>query len=73
MQRVRGEGLEQLSFAWAGSLAPGEPHYYRIHGTWFAIEYDCIQNEANHVHTVWRDFDHDFGGEAYRQHLREHH
>ena len=38
-------------------------------GARFLIEYDASQNEGNHIHTVWRDFDGDFG----RDLLREHH
>ncbi|HEX5050673.1 MAG TPA: DUF3500 domain-containing protein [Planctomycetota bacterium] len=70
---IRSHGLDELSFAWAGGRERGQGHYYRIHGVHFAIEYDCTQDDANHVHTVWRDFDHDFGGDALRQHLEEQH
>jgi hypothetical protein len=38
-------------------------------GPLFLIEYDTSQNDDNHIHTVWRDFDADFG----RDLLREHH
>ena len=53
-----------LHFAWAGSpgTGPGEPHYYRLHGPGFLVELDNTQNGANHVHSVWRDPDGDFGG-----------
>ena len=63
----------EISFAWAGSTEPGKGHYYRIHGKNFAIEYDCTQNDANHVHVCWRDFENDFGGDAFRRHLTEQH
>ena len=63
----------EISFAWAGSTKPGKGHYYRIHGKNFAIEYDCTQNDANHVHVCWRDFENDFGGDAFRRHLTEQH
>ncbi|MCA8953096.1 MAG: DUF3500 domain-containing protein [Planctomycetes bacterium] len=65
--------LDSVCFAWAGGRQRGQGHYYRIHGEHFAIEYDNTQNGANHVHTVWRDFDHDFGGELFERHLREQH
>ena len=57
------EGAEggELHFAWAGGVEPGQPHYYRIQGDGFVIEYDNTQNDANHIHTVWRDFQGDFG------------
>jgi hypothetical protein len=73
LARIRGAGLDELSFAWAGSTERGQGHYYRIHGERFAIEYDNTQNDANHVHTVWRDFERDFGGDPLRQHLEAQH
>ena len=74
LARIRTNDLDELSFAWAGAIedGPGQPHYYRIHGAHFAIEYDCTQDDANHVHTVWRDFDRDFGGDPLRDHLHQH-
>ena len=45
---------EQMYFAWAGSMQPGEGHYYRIQTPDFVFEYNNTQNNANHVHTVWR-------------------
>jgi hypothetical protein len=61
----------EVAFAWAGSLVRGQPHYYRIQGPSFLIEYDNSQDNANHVHTVWRDFDGDFGRDLVREHYRE--
>ena len=57
-----------LHFAWAGGLEPGQSHYYRIQGPGFLIEYDCTQDNANHIHTVWRDLNHDFGEDPLRAH-----
>lgn len=62
MDRIREAGLERVHFAWAGGAEPGDPHYYRIHGPTFLIEYDNTQNNANHIHTVWRDPLGDWGG-----------
>lgn len=45
-------------------------HYHRIQGPTFLVEYDNTQNEANHIHTVWRDFDGDFGRDLLREHYR---
>jgi hypothetical protein len=61
----------EVAFAWAGSTRPGEAHYYRIQGPSFLVEYDNTQNDANHIHTVWRDFDGDFGRDLLRQHYRD--
>ncbi len=62
-------GLDDISFAWAGSGEPGARHYYRIQGPTFLVEYDNAQNDANHIHSVWRDFDGDFGNDILREHL----
>jgi len=67
--KIEQDGFENISFAWAGSLEVGQPHYYRVQGPSFLIEYDNTQNDANHIHSVWRDFNEDFG----RDLLREHH
>ncbi len=73
--RVKQAGLEKIHFAWAGGGAPGQPHYYRIQGPTFVVEYDNTQNNANHIHTVWRDFQRDFGADPLADHYAhsEHH
>ena len=73
MERLRKAGLEKIYFAWAGSSESGQPHYYRIQGPTFLIEYDNIQNNANHIHSVWRDFHGDFGRDLLAAHYRESH
>ena len=70
LARIREAGLDRIRFAWMGGLARGEPHYYRIQGSTFLIEYDNTQNDANHVHAVWRDFDGDFGVDLLEEHYR---
>jgi len=69
-QRVVEQGLSTFRFAWAGSLAPGEAHYFRVHGPATLIEHDNTQNGANHVHAVWRDLAADFGRDALADHYR---
>jgi hypothetical protein len=59
--RVRRAGLKRIRFAWSGSLRPGEPHYYRLQGPTFLLEFDNSRNEGTHIHSVWRDFQRDFG------------
>src|SRR5687767_14142848 len=54
--RIEKAGWDRVTFAWAGTLARGARHYYRVQGPTFLIEYDNTQNNANHVHSVWRDF-----------------
>jgi hypothetical protein len=68
--RLDRAGFEKVRFAWAGGIEPGQPHYYRIHGPTLLIEYDDTQNDANHIHTVYRDLERDFGGDALRAHYR---
>ena len=68
LQAVRDGGLENIKFAWMGAAARGEPHYYRIQGPSFLIEYDNTQGNANHVHSVWRDFRGDFGRDLLAEH-----
>jgi hypothetical protein len=58
----------QIWFAWAGTVEKGGPHYYRVQAPGFLIEYDNTQNQANHIHTVWRDFDGDWGADLLKQH-----
>ncbi len=71
MERIHEAGLENLHFAWAGSTERGEGHYYRIHGPTVLIEYDNVQGGANHVHSVWRDPQNDFGDDLLRRHYEE--
>lgn len=61
-----------IYFAWIGSVEPGEAHYYRVQAPSFLIEYDNIQNSANHSHTVWRDYNGDFGRDIIGEHRRAH-
>jgi hypothetical protein len=73
MERLRKAGLEKLVFAWSGDLERGKRHYYRVQGPTFLIEYDNTQNDANHIHSVWRDFQGDFGRDLLREHLKTAH
>lgn len=66
--KIDSDGISNIHFAWAGSVEIGMPHYYRVQGPSFLIEYDNVQNEANHVHSVWRDFKDDFGRDSLREH-----
>jgi len=59
--RFEASSNETLSFGWAGSLMPNRPHYYRIQGETFLLEFDNSLNEGTHIHSVWRDFGGDFG------------
>jgi len=62
-----------LYFAWAGGTKRGEPLYYRIQTPAFVIELDKTQDNANHIHSVWRDFTNDWGGDLLALHYQAAH
>jgi hypothetical protein len=66
---IRKSGIDKVGFAWAGEAERGKKHYYRVQGPTFLIEYDNTQDDANHIHSVWRDFAGDFGRDVLREHL----
>jgi hypothetical protein len=70
MARIRKAGVEKIGFAWAGGTERGQKHYYRVQGPTFLVEYDNTQNDANHIHSVWREFDGDFGRDILREHIK---
>jgi hypothetical protein len=73
MDRIAGAGgVEELHFAWAGGTSIDQPHYFRIQGPATLIEFDNAEDNANHVHSVWRDPSNDFGADLLIQHHLEH-
>jgi hypothetical protein len=62
-----------IYFAWSGGVNRGDPHYYRVQTPSFLIELDDTQDNANHIHSVWRDFTGDFGDDLLQQHYRASH
>lgn len=73
MEALRKAGMEKIHFAWAGGPDRGQGHYYVVQGPTFLIEYDNTQNNANHIHSVWRDFNGDFGMDLLAMHYQESH
>jgi hypothetical protein len=71
-EAIRKAGKD-IYFAWAGGVERGQPHYYRVQTASFLIEYDDTQNNANHIHSVWRDFDGDFGLDLLKLHYQASH
>ena len=71
MARIKAAGMDKMRFAWLGETEKGKKHYYRVQGPTFLIEYDNTQNNGNHIHSVWRDFNGDFGRDILREHLKE--
>jgi hypothetical protein len=76
LERVQAAGLEQIHFSWAG-LETGKPYYYRLHGPKLLIEFDNSYppgqdtGPINHIHTVWRDTERDYGEDLLRKHYAE--
>lgn len=67
-ERLTSEAIDAIHFGWAGGVEPGDPHYYRLHAPRFLVEYDCVQRGANHIHSVWRDPQADFGRDVLARH-----
>ena len=61
-------GLDKTRFAWAGGRGEGSAFYYRIHGPRVLIELDNTQDDANHIHSLWRDPLNDFARDDLREH-----
>jgi hypothetical protein len=70
MDKIKQENYDEIRFGWAGSIELNNPHYYRIQGKSFLIEFDNPWNNANHIHTVWRDFEGDFGRDLIQEHYQ---
>ena len=73
LARVQRADYNTVHFAWAGPAERGSGHYYRVQGSRFVAEYDNTQNDANHIHSVWRDLVNDFGEDLLRAHYRNAH
>jgi hypothetical protein len=70
LAKIKAAGMDKIRFAWLGETDKGKKHYYSVQGPTFLIEYDNTQNNANHIHSVFRDFDGDFGRDLLRDHLK---
>ena len=70
LEALQKAGMDNLTFGWAGVMEVGGPHYYRIQGPTFLVEYDNTQNNNNHIPAVWRDFTGDFGRDLLREHYK---
>lgn len=62
-----------IYFAWSGGIRGSDPHYYRVQTPSFLIELDDTQDDANHIHSVWRDFSGDFGQDLLQHHYQVSH
>lgn len=57
---INAAGIDNVYFAWWGEGDLNQRHHYRVQGPTFVIEYNNTQNEANHVHSMWRNIGGDF-------------
>ena len=73
LRKIEDDGVNNIHFAWAGSEFPGQGHYYRIHGPSLFVEYDKTQDNADHIHSVWRDINGDFAAGLLQEHYQSHH
>ncbi len=71
---LHARGMDEVYFSWIGSYEPMKAHYYMIHSPDFMIEYDNVGflDNANHIHTIWRENGNDFGEDILKQHRLAH-
>lgn len=74
LAKLHARGMGEVYFAWIGSYEPMKAHYYVIHSPDFLIEYDNVGflDNANHIHTIWRENGNDFGADILKKHRLEH-
>lgn len=72
LRRIKALGVERIRFGWAGEPELAKPHYYRIAGPGFVVEFDCTSGNPDHVHCVWNDPSRNFG-DALRAHAIDAH
>ena len=71
LDAIEQSGVSQLHFSWRGPTNdPRSPFYYRLHGPRLIIEF-AVQ-EPNHVHTIMRDPQNDYGADWLGRHYEEH-
>lgn len=72
MDQIKKAG-NNMFFAWAGPEERFKGHYYRVQAPTFLVEYDNTQNGANHIHSVWREYEGDFGDDLLKAHYQSAH
>ncbi|MEM8484956.1 MAG: DUF3500 domain-containing protein [Bacteroidota bacterium] len=80
LAKIAADGMDKLFFAWIGPTDDiSKRYYYRVHGPSILIEYirergvGGDQGAANHVHTMVRDPQNDYGEDWLQTHYEEHH
>ncbi len=71
---IHARGMDEVYFSWIGSYEPMKAHYYMIHSPDFIIEYDNVGflDNANHIHTIFRENGNDFGEDILKKHRLAH-
>jgi hypothetical protein len=69
LARIKTAGTDTIMFAWSGSTEKGRQYQYQVQGPTFLIEHNNTQNDGNHIHAVWRDFNGDFGRDVLAEHM----
>ena len=60
LKSIERGGMDNIRLGWWGESEVNKRHHYVIQGPTFIIEYNNTQNEANHVHAMWRNLEGDF-------------
>lgn len=69
LAKIKAAGTDTIMFAWSGSTEKGRQYQYQVQGPTFLIEHNNTQNDGNHIHAVWRDFNGDFGRDVLAEHM----
>jgi uncharacterized protein DUF3500 len=69
LAKIKSAGTDTIAFAWSGSTEKGRQYQYQVQGPTFLIEHNNTQNNGNHIHAVWRDFNGDFGRDVLAEHM----
>jgi hypothetical protein len=69
LAKIKEAGADKIAFAWSGSTEKGRQYQYQVQGPTFLIEHNNTQNNGNHIHAVWRDFNGDFGRDVLAEHM----
>lgn len=74
LDKIKKSGIDEIYFAWIGSYERRKPNYYIVNGPDFLIEYDNVgfQKDGNHIHSIWREKNNDFGEDILKKHYVQH-
>ena len=73
-EKIMKAGLDNIYFGWIGKMEEKQPHYFVLNGPTFLIEFDNNggpRNEANHIHTIWREKGNEYGEDMLKSHYQK--